>query len=132
MPEKGKSSRLRKAVGHDLQSPIDVGLGVGQAKKTGFKLRGRNINALIVTEMEKRFERFQIGSLSISKILNWPCGKIEAKHRPDALEGEIGFREDFTHTSFKVRAESFQSTITILFFKLSQLSQTGCQGERVS
>src|SRR5260370_24963751 len=113
MPEKGTSSRLRKAVSHDLKGPIDVGLGVGQAEKTGFKLRGCNINALIVTEMEKRFECFQIGSLSISKILNWSCGKIEAKHRPDALEGEIGFWEDFTHTSFKVRAESFHSPIAI-------------------
>src|ERR1700745_2867534 len=105
---------------------------MGQTKKTGLELGGREINAVLATEMEKHFECIQIGHLSAGQILDWFRGKIEAKHRTDAMEDKIGFLEDLAHTLFKVRAELFQATIAVRCFKLSQLGQAGGQCERIS
>jgi hypothetical protein len=94
---------------------------MGQGEKTGLELGGSEINAVAATEIEKRFERLQIGPLGICKILYWFRCKIETEHGSDPMENQVAIPEDLADTPFKVRAKLLKATIAIPFFKFAQL-----------
>src|SRR6266513_2924023 len=102
--------------------------------KSGFELRGCEINAAIKTAIKEARELLQIALLCAGQICNRSRRKEEAKHRSDAMEGRLRFQvaQRRARRRFKLAAQFLEQLPTIDSLQLAQLCETSCHRQRIS
>jgi len=102
--------------------------------ETGFKLRGRKVNALLEHAVEKSSEASAITLHRVGDVVDRLVGEIAAKHRADPLElnGSTRPGRRLFHPTLKPRAKLLQLLVEVVAGEFLERGYPGCHGQRIT
>src|SRR5688572_8608715 len=77
---------LGEHISGDVCRAGDIGLGVGEREKPGFKLRWREVNAALEATMEELRKGGFVRLLSVLEVPDFAAHEVETEHRADPAE----------------------------------------------